>query len=395
MGLQYGFGSGVLYGIRTDVSNSTPVRFGTLQDVSIDFNGEIKELFGQQQYPVDTARGKTKIQGKAKFAQISGPEYNNLFFGESIQSGGQKLQAFNEQQTATATTAVSSSTTSASLTGSTIVNLASTAGIYAGMTVTGSASIPSATTVSSISGNSVTLSAALTGGILINVPLTFTPLALVTSTPAGTVGSALLTFASTTGVAVGQVVSSSVAGIPAGATVAAFTGTSVTLSAPLTAAFPIGSTVLFAPLPTVTSTFGGSGLFDTDLGTLYSASGLPLTYTSTTPINAGSYSYNASTGVYTLSPFDGSASVLLNYLYTSTSTGFKITGANLLMGTTPRFQAVFSQTYAGNTLTLKLFACTSSKLAIPTKIDDYVINEVDFMAFANAAGNVFELSTTS
>jgi len=47
------------------------MKFGTLQDVSIDFSGDIKE-FGQYQFAFDTARGKIKIQWKAKFATING-----------------------------------------------------------------------------------------------------------------------------------------------------------------------------------------------------------------------------------------------------------------------------------------------------------------------------------
>jgi hypothetical protein len=209
-------------------------------------------------------------------------------------------------------------------------------------------------------------------------------------------GSPVLTFTSTTGAAVGQVVGTGVPGIPAGSTIVSLTATTITMSANATASIPIGTTIPITPVPAINPNFGGTGVFDTDLGPVYSATGVPFTYVALTqPTAQGTYTVNPTTGQYVFSPLDGSSAVLLNYTYLSALTGFKVTGNNLLMGTTPRFEAVFTQTYNGNNLVLKLFQCVSSKLTMPTKIDDYVINEVDFMAFANAAGVVFELSTTS
>ena len=44
---QYMFGSGLVYGTRNDTTGNTPRLFGTLQDVSIDFDGEIKDLLAR------------------------------------------------------------------------------------------------------------------------------------------------------------------------------------------------------------------------------------------------------------------------------------------------------------------------------------------------------------
>jgi len=35
-----------------------------------------------------------------------------------------------------------------------------------------------------------------------------------------------------------------------------------------------------------------------------------------------------------------------------------------------------------------LNSCVSTRLTFPTSIDDYVIQDLDFSAFANSAGNV-------
>lgn len=91
----YSFGSGVLMGRRSDVANSTPVNFGLVQEVSIETTFNIKELYGQYQFPVAIARGTAKVQGKAKVAQISGLAFNNLFFAQSA-SAAQVSLAYNE-----------------------------------------------------------------------------------------------------------------------------------------------------------------------------------------------------------------------------------------------------------------------------------------------------------
>lgn len=91
--MQLGFGSGVLVGTPTvdafgnPLASPTPVQFGTLQDCDVSFSFDIKELFGQYQFPVAVGRGKGKIQGKAKFAQMNGLTLNSLFFGQAMVSG--------------------------------------------------------------------------------------------------------------------------------------------------------------------------------------------------------------------------------------------------------------------------------------------------------------------
>lgn len=90
---QYAFGSGILWGTPTTdstgaaVSNATPIQFGTIQEVSLDISFENKTLHGQNQFPVAVGRGKGKISGKAKFAQINGLLLNNLFFGQTLNAG--------------------------------------------------------------------------------------------------------------------------------------------------------------------------------------------------------------------------------------------------------------------------------------------------------------------
>lgn len=251
--MEFGFGSGVLTGVRTDTAGThTPVRFGALQEVSVEFSGDIKTLFATQQYPVDSARGKTKIMGKAKVAEIKGLMYNELFFGMTLATGQTKY-AWNE------------------------------------------------------------------------------------STTLGT-GAASYTVANS------------------------------------------GSTPLV------------------DQGIFYVSNGNQLTAVSSAPGSA-QYTFTPSTGVYAFSTFDASTGIFVNYTYHVSGSGETISGTNPLMGVTPSFQAtLFQQSPGANSalqIVLILYACVSNRLSFPTRIDDYVIQDLDFEAFANAAGNVFNWSTSN
>ena len=96
------FGSGILIATPS-AANSTPVQFGTIQDVSVDFTFASKSLMGQFQFPVAFGRGEGKISGKAKFANIDGAVFSNIFFGNT-KTTGQKLWSYNEAGTVAAGT---------------------------------------------------------------------------------------------------------------------------------------------------------------------------------------------------------------------------------------------------------------------------------------------------
>jgi hypothetical protein len=244
--MQFGFGSGLLYTTRTDIVGQGPIRFGAFQDLQLDFTGEIKELFGQNQFALDVARGKVKIEGKAKLAQISAPIMNAIFFGGTITTG-QVLSSYQE----------------------------------AGM-------IPAVTTF--------------------------------------------------------------------------------------------------------TITVSHAAGFVADLGVHHLSDGSPLTFVTTGPAT-GQYSVNVTTGVYTFAAADAGINVLIDYTYSAT-TGYTMASGNPLMGNTPKFAATFTQQYNGNVMTITMPQCVSSKYTLPTKIDDYVMEELDFQAFSGS-GSPITISTSS
>jgi hypothetical protein len=248
--MEFGFGSGILTGVRNDASagaSPTPRRFGALQDVNIEFTGEIKELFATQQFPIDVARGKTKISGKAKLAEIKSSEYNDIFFGQTLATGSIKY-AYNE----------------------------------------------------SVSAN--------------------------TSAFSYTVANS-------------------------------------------------GSTPL------------------TDQGAFYVSGGNQLDQVTVAP-GTGQYTWNPTTGVYGFATADAGNGFFVNYLY-HVSSGRSIAIGNPFMGTTPQFQATLFQQFEGNQIVLVLNKCVSNRLTFPTRIDDYMIQELDFSSFADNSGNVGSWNSTN
>lgn len=130
--------------------------------------------------------------------------------------------------------------------------------------------------------------------------------------------------------------------------------------------------------------------FDTDLGVVWAATGLPLTKVASAPA-AGQYSVSAA-GVYTFAAADTGKGVLIDYLYTAPTGGTRIALTNQVMGVTPTFMGVFSAQVGGKSATLKLNSCTSNKLAMTTKQEDYTIPEFDFEVMADAANSIGVLS---
>lgn len=250
--MQLGFGSGILVGTPTfdfngnAIANPTPTRFGVLQDVSIDMSFDLKELFGGYTAPVAIAQGKTKISGKAKFAQLNGTMLNSIVFGA----------AYTNLQTG---------------------------------------------------------------------------------------------FVNDT------------------------TGAAVPASTPWQ----------------ITPTVPGSGTWLMDAGVNY-AGGRPLQRVVSAPI-AGQYSVAA--GVYTFAVADAGTLVFINFEYTATSTiAKKITLPNRLMGPAPQFRADLLIPYGASQFVFTLGACSTAKFSFATKMDDFMMPELDFMAFADPLGNIAYLS---
>lgn len=84
------FGAGIIFAtpVAGDLPvDPTPQEVGIIQDISMTLSGDIKELYGQFQWPVDSAVGKRSIKGTFNFAQITNTFLNQLFFAETVVPG--------------------------------------------------------------------------------------------------------------------------------------------------------------------------------------------------------------------------------------------------------------------------------------------------------------------
>ena len=135
---------------------------------------------------------------------------------------------------------------------------------------------------------------------------------------------------------------------------------------------------------TVTATYGAN--FVTDLGVVRASDSAVFTRANT-PIGL-QYSVNETTGVYTFNATQANVAVLLSYTYADSANGKKISITNQLLGNSPTFMAVFTSTFESKSLTVVLNKCMSSKLTLATKLEDFVSPNFDFMAFADASGNI-------
>lgn len=133
--------------------------------------------------------------------------------------------------------------------------------------------------------------------------------------------------------------------------------------------------------------------FATDLGVINALTGIALTKVASAPAT-GQYSVNSATGVYTFAAADTTLAMLLSYSYTATTGATKITIANQLSGITPTFQMNLAETYNSKVMNFQLNACVANKLSFPLKNSDFTINDIEFEAFADAAGNVGYMTTS-
>lgn len=150
----------------------------------------------------------------------------------------------------------------------------------------------------------------------------------------------------------------------------------------------VGTAIPATPF-TITPTVPGGGTWANDLGVL-DPNGVPMTRVVSGP-TTGQYSVSA--GVYTFAAADTGKLVRISYQYTATSTiAKKLTINNVLMGQAPTFRADLMIPYGAQQFVLTLPCCTGSKFSVATKLDDFVMPEFDFSAFADSSNNVAYLA---
>ena len=381
--IQAAFGSGSLFAI-PEGSNPTPVKFGIIQDVTLDFSFDMTELHGQKQFAVKLARGKAKATWKCKAAQLKGKVINDIFFNGTSTALTQDLTALDE--------------------------LHNVSGVASNKTVT------------------VTHADTFLGNILVDksdVPLIPVPAATALTANHYHVANGVYEFHSSNAsdsdaftylyLATITDEAVTVAGTPyqntvaQGASFVADLGVKYAISgAPLLcveAGDEVQGKYSFAPatgkytfaaadeglgvlisythratatdeahtIPasgTYTATVTNSATFTDDLGVKYASTGLQLTRVAGGAETTGSYSVIA--GVYTFAAGDGGAALMFSYAYTA-STGQMTTITNNLMGSGIYFEMVFNEIFEGNSVQIHLTRALANKWSFSTKLDDFTI----------------------
>lgn len=145
---------------------------------------------------------------------------------------------------------------------------------------------------------------------------------------------------------------------------------------------------------TYTITVTGAATFKKDYGVKYAQTGVPFIRVASGSEAQGAYSVDEATGIYTFHADDASAAVAITYEYEPTSAnGEVVTITNNLLGVAPVFQMNLATQYNGKMFVLTLESCVSTKLSLATKMEDFVIPDFEFSAFANDAGIVGYMST--
>jgi hypothetical protein len=84
------FGTGAIFGIPVGgdrAANPTAQLFATVQDASMEMNGKLEQLRGQNKFPDDVAASDIDIKGKVQFGAINPELLNQLIYADTITTG--------------------------------------------------------------------------------------------------------------------------------------------------------------------------------------------------------------------------------------------------------------------------------------------------------------------
>ena len=345
----YQFGVGSLFAKFADGSS---VEFGTLQDVNIDFSFDKKELYGRNQFPVKIARAKGKVDGKATYADIKADALNLVLNGKISNGELMVAEPVNVVVGASKRVALDIPTGGA---------FNSVLKVY---DVSGTTKVPM---------TKVDVSPTVKGTYYVddgNAPV------------AGQRTYTLTTnFAANDKVAVEGQTFKAVESTPSAGefTVGATIADSITNLVALINATPAINTVYTATktATTFTLTEVSAGGGNTPSAITVTGTGV-ITSGDATPSVAGS-------GIeIVFASADEGVAIQYQFDYT-VSTGKSVEIKNAMMGTAPVFEAEFYAALDGVPITIVLNNCTSEKLTMNFKNEDFTIPDFSFSAFSDAS----------
>lgn len=129
-----------------------------------------------------------------------------------------------------------------------------------------------------------------------------------------------------------------------------------------------------------------------NLGVRIDALGTPMIRVATAP-QPGEYTTDGN-GKYNFNATDVGRTVFIDYQYMDSNQGQLLTVRNLPMGLTPTIRLDFSMKRNGKVLTMSFPNVSSSKLAMSSKQEDFMIPELDMTALADETGVVWKWSAS-
>lgn len=345
----YQFGVGALFAKFPDGSS---VEFGTLQDCNVDFSFDKKELYGRQQFPVKIARAKGKVDCKATYADIKA-EALNIVLNGNISNGELKVaEPLNVTVPASLEVPIDLPTGAA---------LNQVLKVY---NVSGTTKVPmtEVQTTPTVAGTYFVDAAATAIAGSRTYTLTTNFVATDTVTVEGQTFTAVASSPSTGEFEVGSTIAQSITNLVALINSDPAINTNYTATATAT---------------TFTLTENSAGGGNTPAVITVSGTGVITSGTATT-------STPGSTLKIVFAPADDGLAIQYQYDYT-VATGKSVEIKNAMMGTAPVFEVEFYAALDGNPITVVLNNCTSEKLTMNFKNEDFTIPDFSFSAFSDAA----------
>ena len=345
----YQFGVGALFAKFPDGSS---VEFGTLQDCNVDFSFDKKELYGRNQFPVKIARAKGKVDCKATYADIKA-EALNIVLNGNISNGELKVaEPFN---------------VTVPEGGEVVIDLPTGAALNQVLkvyNVSGTTKVPmvEVQTTPTVSGTYFVDdgNAAVAGSRTYTVTTNF--VANDTVTVEGQTFTAVASDPVVNEFEVGSTISQSIANLV----------TLINSNAVINAKFTASATDTNF---TLTETSAGGG----------NTPGV-ITVTGTGVVNSGTPTESKAGSALKIVFATADEGLAVQYQYDYTvSTGKSVEIKNAMMGTAPVFEAEFYAALDGNPITVVLNNCTSEKLTMNFKNEDFTIPDFSFSAFSDAA----------
>lgn len=345
----YQFGVGSLFAKFPDGSS---VEFGTLQDCNVDFSFDKKELYGRQQFPVKIARAKGKVDCKATYADIKADALNLVLNG-SISNGELKVA-----EPLNATVPVGGVVPIDLPVGAAFNQVLKVYNV-SGTTKVPMTEVDSTPTVSGtyyIDDSSAAVAGARTYTLTTNFA------ASDTVAVEGVTFTAVASTPSTNEFAVGTTIAESITNLVA----------------------LINATASINTVYTATKTDTTFTLTENSAGGGHTPSTITVTGTGVISSGTATTSTPGTTLHIQFATADEGLAVQYQYDYT-VSTGKSVEIKNAMMGTAPVFEVEFYSALDGVPLTIVLNNCTSEKLTLNFKNEDFTIPDFSFSAFADAA----------